>query len=203
VAAALSVAAVSVSPIRNIGLAGAALLAAAASVQFGIALYIPAKAALAQVLLRSAWAVTTETGDAVRPWPWADTHPVARLRIARLGIDQIVLAGATGRTLAFGPAQLDAGVAPGGPGHAIVAGHRDTHFFALRDLRIGDEIAAERPGGQTLTYRVAGIAIADARHQRIALAPDENRLTLVTCFPFDAIDPGGPLRFVVTALAPR
>ena len=41
----------------------------------------------------------------------------------------------------------------------------------------------------------------DARHAR--LAPDDGRplLSLVTCYPFDAVAPGGPLRYVVTAAA--
>lgn len=51
-------------------------------------LWIPAKAVLAQVLLQYAWTQTVDAGGpngtdpaAIhRPWPWADTWPVARLR---------------------------------------------------------------------------------------------------------------------------
>ncbi len=44
-----------------------------------------------------------------------------------------------------------------------------------------------------------GAEVIDARQAR--LAPDDGRpiLSLVTCYPFDAIVPGGPLRYVVTA----
>src|SRR5690606_25926119 len=70
--------------------------------------WLQAKAALAQVLLQSAWSQSRDSGDAVKPWPWADTHPVARLSVPRLAIDQIVLAGDAGRVLAFGPGWAEA-----------------------------------------------------------------------------------------------
>ncbi len=47
------------------------------SLLLGSGLYLPAKAALAQVLMRQAWSETEF--DPVRPWPWAETWPVARL----------------------------------------------------------------------------------------------------------------------------
>src|SRR5437667_217982 len=54
----------------------------------GRAVYLHAKAALAGVLIRRAWQVTARSGEPHPPWPWADTHPVARLRIPRLGHDE-------------------------------------------------------------------------------------------------------------------
>ena len=69
----------------------------------GRALYLDAKAELAGILIRRAWQQSIGTGKPHVPWPWADTHPVARLRIPRLRYDEIVLESATPRTLAFGP----------------------------------------------------------------------------------------------------
>jgi len=77
--------------------------------QTGSGTWIYVKAKLAQVLLQRAWAVSLAGQRDVKPWPWADTWPVARLVVPSLGIDQIVLAGAHGRTLAFGPGQLESG----------------------------------------------------------------------------------------------
>jgi sortase A len=74
------------------------------------------EAQLAQVLLRRAWAETQATGRPVKPWSWADTWPVARLSVPRHDVDLIVLAGASGRTLAFGPGHVDGRAAPGTPG---------------------------------------------------------------------------------------
>ena len=71
--------------------------------QLGLGAWIHAKAMLAQSLLETAWSETLRTGKEVKPWPWADTWPVARLTVPRLGIRRIVLAGASGSSLAFGP----------------------------------------------------------------------------------------------------
>jgi len=168
-------------------LAGAALL--------GKGLYIHAKAWLAQLLIHQAWSERLAGAAAPRPWPWADTHPVARLAVARLGIDQIVLAGASGRTLAFGPAAVDA---PGLAGTTILSGHRDTHFAFLRDLVAGDEITLQTADGGTRRYRVAGGAIQHEEDVRLSPS-DENRLVLATCWPFDALAPGTAWRYLVTA----
>ncbi|HKE43547.1 MAG TPA: class GN sortase [Steroidobacteraceae bacterium] len=170
-----------------------------ASWQFAHAGYIHAKAILAQRLLERSWQRSLDGVDAARPWPWADTWPVARLRMARLGVDEIVLAGSSGRTLAFGPAHVDGTALPGAPGLSIVAGHRDTHFEFLRQLAIGDELQVDRADGASVRYRVSDLAVLDARAQRMPLDAAADRLELVTCFPFDAVVPGGPLRYRVLA----
>lgn len=168
--------------------------------QAGGGLYIHAKAALAQALLDSAWR-RSRAGEAVRPWPWADTWPVARLRVPRLQIDQVVLAGASGRTLAFGPGHMDGTALPGAAGNSVLGGHRDTHFRFLARLKPGDEIEVEPARGAARRFRVTGARVADQAQAGIELAPDRPRLTLVTCYPFDAVRPGGPLRYIVTAEA--
>ena len=160
--------------------------------------YLHAKAWLAQQLLRDAWASTQADGGAHKPWPWADTHPVARLRVPARGIERIVLAGDSGRTLAFGPGWAESSARPGARGTPVISGHRDTHFAFLRELAVGDEIALEGETG-TASYRVVSTRIADATRERIALDESEDALLLVTCWPFDAVVPGGPLRYVVRA----
>ena len=167
--------------------------------QAGHGIFIQAKAALAQHLLREAWGRTLAGERQALPWSWADTWPVARLRVERLGIDRIVLAGATGRTLAFGPGHVDGTPLPGTKGTAVIGGHRDTNFRFLEVLRPGDFIGLETPDGATHSYRVAGTRIVDHRNANIVLAGEDSRLTLVTCYPFDALRPGGPLRYVVEA----
>jgi len=104
-----------------------AFLGAAGIASIGHGAYILAKAEFAQWLLHSAWSGTQATGLPAKPWPWADTHPVARLIAADQDTDLLVLAGASGRTLAFGPGHL-----PGEPGNAILTAHRDTHFRFFR-----------------------------------------------------------------------
>ena len=161
--------------------------------------YMQAKAGLAQVLLQHAWQQRLESGAAVKPWPWADTAPIARLNVPRLGISEIVLSGDSGRTLAFGPGWAESSTAPGEPGPSVVSAHRDTHFSFLRHLVAGDEIDIQ--GVRTSRrFEVASLRVADSREEDVQLATDSDALILVTCFPFDTIEPGGPLRFVVTAV---
>lgn len=177
------------------GLAVACALAFAAD-----AGWITAKATLAQLLVANSWQQLRGDGVAPAPWPWADTRPVARLRAPALGIDQYVLAGDSGRTLAFGPGWSEASAAPGRPGLSVVSGHRDTHFAWLQQLQPGDELELDTAHGPR-RFRVDAMEVVDARHQRISLDPGRDALALVTCWPFDAVAPGGPLRYVVTASA--
>jgi len=160
------------------------------------AAWLPAKAALAQVLLAGSWNQTLADGGVHRPWPWADTHPVARLSSPRLDVSQVVLAGDSGRTLAFGPGWAESSAHPGLPGTIVISGHRDTHFRWLQDLRDGDVLALETREGPR-NYVVETTRVADARHERIAATADD-QLLLVTCWPFDATAARGPLRYVVS-----
>ncbi|KAA2285021.1 class GN sortase [Arenimonas fontis] len=162
------------------------------------AVWMPAKAALSQALLRASWEANRADGGVRRPWPWADTHAVARLRQRKLGVDQVVLAGDDGRALAFGPGWAAASAAPGsGHGATIISGHRDTHFAWLRHLRPGDEVELETGAGLR-RYRLASTHIADARETRLDPYAAGHRLILVTCWPFDATTPRGPLRYVLS-----
>jgi sortase A len=167
----------------------------------GDGLAIHAKAALAQVLLQQAWQYTQLTGAPLRPWPWADTRPIARLSLGGDRPDLFVLAGASGRTLAFGPGHHDGSALPGTDGNAVLSAHRDTHFRALRDLAVGDELAVERPDGAVVVYRVREAGVFDQRDVVLPRDPGLPMLTLVTCWPFDAVSPGTPWRYVVVATA--
>lgn len=167
--------------------------------QLGQGAYIPAKAWLAQELMQRAWLRAGAGEDRAAPWPWADTWPVARLSATSHDVDLIVLSGGSGRTLAFGPGHLGASALPGETGNMVVAGHRDTHFAFLRDVKRGDRLGVEAFGGATYVYEVIGLDIVDARSGSLVLDTDISALSLVTCYPFDAIEPGGPLRYVVTA----
>lgn len=161
--------------------------------------YIPAKAWLAQELMQRAWLRVTAGEDRAAPWPWADTWPVARLRAKSHGVDLIVLAGGSGRTMAFAPGHLGASAMPGEAGNSIIAGHRDTHFAFLRDVEVGDLIGVETARRQGHLYEVVDVEIVNSRNGSLLLDSGQPMLSLVTCYPFDALDAGGPLRYVVTA----
>lgn len=165
--------------------------------QLGEGAYIYAKAQLAQELILDAWEKGVANHQAVKPWSWADTWPVARLMVPRLSIDQIVLAGDNGRALAFGPGHRIGSALPGTVGNSLISGHRDTHFNFLKELRIDDTILVQDQTGTVHQYVINAYEVID---ESMPIAEGNARqLTLVTCYPFDAVMPGGPLRYVVTA----
>jgi sortase A len=162
------------------------------------ALWIPAKAELAQYLLETAWLRTLEGEPDAKPWPWADTRAVAILEVPRLGLREIVLEGSSGRNLAFGPTVVNT-TPLDKTKDRILSGHRDTHFSFLKELQTGDLLRLRTVTG-IRDYRVNWQEAIDSRRQQLVIDDNIERLTLLTCFPFDAPTTGGPLRWVVTAL---
>ena len=173
----------------------ALLVAGFALVAWGA--YLPAKAALAQVLLQDAWARAKSGAVSPKPWPWADTFPVAHLSVPALDVDVIALEGGSGRTLAFGPGHVEQSAPPESDGHVVLAGHRDTHFRFLKDLVRGDVVHLEDKTGRSRAFIVEGGRVTHETDASVLAARDG--LTLVTCWPFDAVVPGGPGRYVVRA----
>ena len=164
--------------------------------------YMKAKAKYAQYLIADAWSNYMNTGTISKPWPWADTYPIAKLEMYQQ--TQYVLSGASGRNLAFGPAHMLQTSAIGSPGNAAIAGHRDTHFEALKQAKKGDLIYVTSRNAlseaKKYAYRVVSIDIVD-QHNLDVLEGDLNNttITLVTCYPFDSIKPNPELRYVVKA----
>jgi sortase A len=159
---------------------------------------IPAKAWLAQILLERAFAQSVTTGRPVKPWPWADAAPIARIRVPRLGRDVIVLSGGSGEAMAFGPTLLPGGGRLGERGTAVFAAHRDTHFRFLGDVRPGDLIEVEEVDGRTTRYLARPgrvVRYDDFGIDRHAARPS---IALVTCWPIGGTG-RGPLRYVVRA----
>ena len=175
------------------------MLVVLGSTQVASAGWIHAKALLAQHLIASSWKQSREGGPARRPWPWADMRPVAHLEVKSRGVDLYVLDNATPRSLAFGPAHVVGTAAPGTSGNTVLVAHRDTHFGFLARLEIGDEIELEGANGARGRYRVREVTIVDQNETRVLDEADAPQLTLVTCYPFDAVLPGTPWRYVVVA----
>jgi sortase A len=161
--------------------------------QLGQGAYIPAKAWVAQELMQRAWRRAKDGDAEVAPWPWADTWPVARLSAKGGDIELIVLEGGSG------PAHLSISALPGEAGNSIIAGHRDTHFQFLQFMKRGESIMIEMADGNNHLYQVTDIDVVDSRRGSIVLDTESPMLSLVTCYPFGALEAGGPMRFVVTA----
>jgi sortase A len=148
--------------------------------------WVRAKAVLASVLIERAFAAHIEDGGVHTPWSWADIHPIARIEAADGKVSRIVLSGASGGSLAFGPGHIDGTAPPNAAGNCVIAGHRDTYFRFLKDLQQGDKIALTSKDG-TLVYRVSNLAIVEQTDTSVLEPTSDTQLTLITCYPFDGL----------------
>jgi len=122
---------------------------------------------------------------------------LGRIEIPRIGVSVAVLQGTTWRTLRLGVGHIKGTALPGEPGNIGIAGHRDTYFRALKDIRKDDEIQLQTAAGTT-RYEVDGIQITSPSDNGVLATTTESSLTLVTCYPFYYIG-AAPERFIVHA----
>lgn len=122
---------------------------------------------------------------------------LGRLEIPRLAVSTIVRAGTDARTLHLAVGHVPGTALPGDSGNVALAGHRDTFFRRLRDIRPSDRIRFVTPVG-TFTYAVTRTSVVDP--QDIWVLDDTNGavLTLITCYPFTFVG-SAPRRFIVRA----
>jgi sortase A len=172
--------------------------------QLAAASWIQGKAIVAQQLLNHSWNQTlNDLSDDTKnkthkPWPWADTWPVAKLIVPQHHIEQIILAGDSGSSLAFGPGHSFASAAPNSAGTTVISAHRDTHFRFLKELKINEMIFIQTTD-KTMSYQVYEVKIVDSKTFKLQQDSDKKTLVLVTCYPFDSLTSGGPLRYLVFA----
>src|SRR5215469_10498044 len=123
--------------------------------------------------------------------------PVARLAIPRLQMDWYVVSGTGAKELRRGPGHLRGTAWPGERGNSVIAGHRDTHFRALKDIRTGDQITIQTAQRQ-FAYSVIRTLIVQPEDISVLQPANRPILTLVTCYPFYYLGPA-PKRFVIQA----
>lgn len=171
--------------------------------------YLLAKAHYAQYLLDNAWLTTIEnnqqqTGSQVKPWAWADGHPIAKLTYKGApngSATWIILAGMSGRNMAFAPSWLQSSAAPNQKGNTVISAHNDSHFTSLEHIELGDLFTLTNTKGETLTYKTNNILITDKTDNSAYLYSEHKQLTLITCYPFNATSSPKNLRLVVQAQA--
>ena len=136
---------------------------------------------------------------AIKPWPWADTFPIAELVFQRLAKSIVVLNGGDPTTLAFSAGAVAPFNQPAAIKPFVVAGHRDSHFAFLEDITIKDIISLVDVRGKMQHYQVESIDIVDATIGQFPLVADERSLVLITCYPFKGISNSADERYVITA----
>ena len=122
---------------------------------------------------------------------------VAKLDIPRLGGEWYVVEGTEDSDLRLGPGHLPGTAFPGEQGNCVIAGHRDTQFRKLKDIKKGDEIVLTTSVG-TSRYRVTGYDIVVPTDTRSIQDTPNAMLNLVTCYPFYYVG-NAPKRFIVHA----
>jgi sortase A len=121
----------------------------------------------------------------------------ARLSIPRLDTELYVIEGDDMSDLRRGPGHLMGTAMPGGDGNCIIAGHRDTHFRVLKDIKEGDEIVLETARGKYF-YRVESTRVVLPNNSGPLRPTNQAVLNLITCYPFYYVGPA-PKRFIVEA----
>ena len=143
------------------------------------------------------------TVEKARPKPLPAEKPpmpkmlIGRLQIPRLQLTAMVREGADESTLRRAVGHIPGTALPGKLGNVALAGHRDTFFRGLRNIRKNDAIDFQTENG-TYRYQVESTRIVGPRDIGVLAAAGSPSLTLVTCYPFYYVG-SAPKRFVVRA----
>ena len=132
-----------------------------------------------------------------RPAKGAPAGLVGRIAIRRVGISAVVAEGSDETTLSRAVGHIAGTAMPGEPGNVGLAGHRDTFFRSLRNIRAGDLIVLTTPHGE-FQYSAVSIKVVKPKALDLLDPPSEEILTLVTCYPFYFVG-SAPNRFIVRA----
>lgn len=141
--------------------------------------------------------LNNSTADAHKAPAQPGSRIVGRLEIPRLGVSLVILEGAGSKTLRVGLGHVPGTPLPGQPGNVVIAGHRDTFFRPLRNIKIGDEVSVDTTA-HTYYYQVSSFEIVDPHNVNALRFHNKNEVTLITCYPFSYVGPA-PKRFIVHA----
>jgi sortase A len=141
--------------------------------------------------------VTSSASTAVQHINLAPGSALGRIEISRIGLDAIITEGTDGKSLRRGVGHVTGTALPGEPGNVAIAGHRDTFFRALRNVRQDDEVTLTTLDG-SYRYQVDWVKVVGDEANEVLSDSDDSILTLVTCYPFYFVGPA-PRRFIVRA----
>jgi sortase A len=131
------------------------------------------------------------------PHDLTDGEMLGEIQVPRLHLHALVAQGDSSSTLRRAVGHLSESPLPGETGNVTLAGHRDTFFRPLRDIRVGDEIRF-KTRQRSFVYRVESIEVVSPADTSVLNSSTGHYLTLLTCFPIHYIGPA-PKRLVVRA----
>lgn len=165
--------------------------------------WLPIKGWLSEQLISYSWHQATLSQQKIKPWPWADTYPIAKISFERLNKKVVVLNGGDPTTLAFSAGAIAPFNQASGTQPFVVAGHRDSHFSFLNEVLMNDIISLADKYGQNQLYQVEAIDIVDASTGKLPMLAEDSPLVLITCYPFEALGISSGTdkneRYVITA----
>jgi len=161
--------------------------------------WLPAKSWISQQLISYSWHQTHNMQQKSKPWPWADTYPIAELSFLRIDKSIVVLNGGDPTTLAFSAGAIAPFNRVFSPQPFVVAGHRDSHFSFLDKVFMNDIISLADKHGQSQLYQVEAIDIVDASTGELPVLAEDSSLVLITCYPFNNLKSNNNERYVITA----
>ena len=94
------------------------------------------------------------------PPPVGSGDLVGLMQIPRLGVSVIVIEGTSAKTLRRAAGHISGTALPGQPGNVGIAGHRDTFFLPLQNIRADDTITLTTLFGE-YRYRVVSIRVVN------------------------------------------
>jgi sortase A len=122
---------------------------------------------------------------------------LGRIDVPRIGLSVAVVEGTKPQMLRLGAGHIEGTPLPGEAGNIGIAGHRDTFFRRIRDIRRDDEIQIQTPT-ELLRYQVDWVRVVGPNDISVLAPSSESTLTLVTCYPFQFLG-SAPQRFIVRA----
>jgi sortase A len=122
---------------------------------------------------------------------------IGRIEIPRLGVSVVVVEDTGASTLRRAAGHITGTALPGEPGNVGIAGHRDTFFRPLRNIRRNDVITVTTVRGE-YRYRVVSTKVVSPDDVAVLNPDGDEILTLVTCYPFYFVG-SAPRRFIVRA----
>jgi sortase A len=129
--------------------------------------------------------------------PLVEGGVIGEIQVPRLHLKAIVVQGDSRTILRRAVGHIPETALPGNPGNVALAGHRDTFFRPLRNIKLGDAITLKTPAGD-FQYLVESTQVVSASNVEVLNGSNGRTLTLITCFPFDYLG-AAPNRFVVRA----